>query len=726
MTIENLPVLAILPDWADGILETLTWNTSLLAATRSGVNGTAAEQRRKLRLSPRKQLDIDLQLIGQERTMFDLLLHNAGNSFLYCPLWYQVDSLAEPLASGSTYLDMGVAGSEYAPIAADGGFSSGFAIFLGGDAFTYEVVEAAHSFGDAHRADGLYFSATTKSWSRGTRVLPCRKMQLTQQPQFTRKTSAVSLCSLQLQCEPPNDWVSTGQDGFDTYKGRPVLLDAPNEADDMPGTFDRTSNTLDNDTGMWVITDTGGRGFGTQTHTWMLIGRLAHAAMRDKLYALQGRFQGIYVPTFADDMELARPFTSGQTNMTIKRIGYTDLGFPVEGRDEIIFFMNDGARLYATITASANDGLFEIIGFDAAPGRDVHPEDVARISFLQYSRLDQDAVEISHETDTFGTATVSAIFRAISYDREETTWVPPPLTNNAMTSASCGSPVSATYYRTLRDTIFDPDKADDYNVFGFDAPGDTVIPTRPGVTEDMVSGVETVSPGVVRGVMNAGTPGFGEFMTSTCTIEAGETQLYVIRGGAFTLDYDTHHSPDVVGLVAGSQVKVGITIQRGGDYVPTGYSSQGNDALFYLELEVHARYFPPTAFGAIPAHVDYHTDLTYTIDGSFEIVSDIDGVALTPPPSNPVELAYHVHLESDGHGMISWVITNQDDVVVANVDPYYVPELDGVSKLMLSTTVILTDEVGTEPVPETWPDSPPLAKPTSGWLDGITVVPELT
>nr|WP_253767514.1 hypothetical protein [Pseudomonas aeruginosa] len=60
------------PDWADGVQESLEWLTELLTST-SGV-----EQRRSLRLSPRRSFEAEFYAEGRERVLLDLSLAGWG------------------------------------------------------------------------------------------------------------------------------------------------------------------------------------------------------------------------------------------------------------------------------------------------------------------------------------------------------------------------------------------------------------------------------------------------------------------------------------------------------------------------------------------------------------------------------------------------------------------------------------------------------------------------
>lgn len=430
MTLANIPVFTILPDWSDQVSETLEWLTAVLQGLRQGANGTAAEQRRMMRLSPRRSFDLNLVLLKGDRTYFDLLIHAAGASDFYVPIFHNVDVLRSGATAGDTSIVLPA--DPYNELVAFGVF-----VIIGPDGPSEcEIFEGTF--------DGTTLTITTdgglaKDWPKGARLYPAMRAKIATQPSFSEVSSHARTASIRFTSVGPMDWPSTGQEGFDSYNDFPVLVREPNWIDSLDGNFARTINTTDNQSGLWVYTDVSGRGFGTQTHTWYALSRKDHAAVRDMLYFLKGQLTGFWLPTFANDLTLAEYPVIGGTSLTIKWIGYSNLGFPVEGRDTIVIFMTDGSRQYATIAAAIDnvDGT-ETLGLVAPLTVDLNQTSFLKISFMQYSRFAQDAIEISHQTDNRGVSTISANISAISYDRDGPDWTPPPLNNPDMLTTGCG------------------------------------------------------------------------------------------------------------------------------------------------------------------------------------------------------------------------------------------------------------------------------------------------
>src|SRR3546814_9546243 len=76
------PVWSIRPNWREGVLERLEWLTDVLSST------IGVEQRRALRVSPRRYIEITVNPTGNERSFLDLVLHKMGSDKWLFPLWW--------------------------------------------------------------------------------------------------------------------------------------------------------------------------------------------------------------------------------------------------------------------------------------------------------------------------------------------------------------------------------------------------------------------------------------------------------------------------------------------------------------------------------------------------------------------------------------------------------------------------------------------------------------
>lgn len=372
---------SIQPDWANGVTENLAWLTDVL----QGQSG--AEQRRQMRLSPRRTLEYDFWCAGPARTLFDLMVTAGGSDEWLLPLWFDGDRLSGSFNAGSPAVGIDTTNTE---------FFAGSQVVLYADEFTYEVKTI-----QSVSAVSLQFSeVTSMNWPKGTRVMPVRPARLTDQPSISKLTSQVAQGTVRLQMTQNNDFTPsiTG----DLYGLYVVVGPGPNERDSIDVTWTRLLLSLDDTVSIVQQVDTANIGFYKQKHPVMLRGKAEHNAFRGMLYALAGRMTPVWLPTFAEDFKLLSA-TNGST-LTVRNTGYSQFRTALTGKKDIQILCTDGTRLYTSITgAQLVDSNTERLQITVAQfGRTLTPANVRRISLMTLSRSDIDAVDITHQTDSTG------------------------------------------------------------------------------------------------------------------------------------------------------------------------------------------------------------------------------------------------------------------------------------------------------------------------------------
>lgn len=430
----DLPHWPFRPNWATELTETLDWKTRVLDS-KSG-----AEQRMALRLSPRRIIEYEVMRHGSERTYLELLLHRFGASDLMLPLWHDAGRLAAEITSGATALPLDTTYREFEV--------GGYAWIQGADAFKGErvLVEAITDDGLTIAVPGVF-----EDWSANTKIFPMRRARLTDQPDLDRKTSRVMSGSIRFELCRTNDWA--GEYIFTLYRGNPVLTLRPEEGEDMTHGRDRRVELLDNDTGKRAFADVADRAFATQEYRWWLYGREAHASHRDLLYALQGRYKAIWVPTYNDDLFIAENIALAATQITVRQAGYTVLGAVLPGKRDIRIELKNGTVYHRRITGLGDTVAgYDTLLLDSAIPAAVAASAVLRISFMDIYRLNQDVIEIAHLTDTDGSATSTAAFRAFSDTRLELPDNYVPIPDAEMTLEACGEGIGACLGKPSLDT----------------------------------------------------------------------------------------------------------------------------------------------------------------------------------------------------------------------------------------------------------------------------------
>lgn len=414
-----LPVWSIRPNWKDGVVERLGWLTDVLASSY----GT--EQRRALRLSPRRSFEINFNFTNEERSYFDLWLHRLGSQELMLPLFHDKGRLSAPIVGGATAIPFDTTNREFAV--------GELAIIMGDDPFVFDKVTIS-AITDAGITAGI--GEVANAWAKGSAIYPLRRARMSQESAASALTSRVGQATLEFQLNQANEIADEGEWG-DLYNGHPVLLDKPNWREQRDLTFIRNSLILDNEHGLTHLGDDAGRAFTVDVHGRLIRGRAEHKAFRQFLYRLRGQQGAIWVPTFNRDFQLSQPSLVGDSKLIVKKIGYAYTGGAVSGRRHVL--LNNGAMREITATGAAPSAAEERLNTSAPIGGVGLPAG-SYGSFMDTCRLATDDIEITHHTDTDGVAECNLGFRAFRDER-----VPPAITTILIPTAAeihetCGSP----------------------------------------------------------------------------------------------------------------------------------------------------------------------------------------------------------------------------------------------------------------------------------------------
>lgn len=423
----DLPVWTIRPNWAQGVLERLEWLTDVLASD------TGVEQRRAVRLSPRRSFEITVNPTRADRAYLDLVLHRLGSAEWLFPLWHDqavLTAAAQPV----------VPNPPNAPVVQPLAFDNTFREFRDGDyailyrsTFEWEVVEIA-----SQDDNGLKLTQPLDTaWPRGTQVYPLRRATVQADTALKALTSRVGESVLLFQLNEANDYAEGVGDAMVLYDGSPLLTIEPNRSQTIDLTHTRLYDEADGELGLRYRTDDAGRAFQVQSHNWMIQGREAHSAFRSFLYTLRGRQRMVWLPSFNDDVMLTDGAEATDQFVDIENIGmsYVGGGSPVPGRARL-WTGKEVVRIAAVVPLVGGEeerlGLAAPLTEDYAPG--------ASWGFLDAYRLDQDTIELHHHTDSDGTMECAAGFKAFSNVRDDdgSNFLPIFLANK--NQLPCGTP----------------------------------------------------------------------------------------------------------------------------------------------------------------------------------------------------------------------------------------------------------------------------------------------
>lgn len=380
------------PDWSAAILERMEWKTDVLTAF------DGSEQRRALRLAPRKAYEFDAFFLGRARRYAEAAAWGWGARVWALPVWPDgVDTKADT-AAGALFVSCDTEALDFE--------AGSFAIFLA-DVFTFEVIEV-----EDVAPGGLTLKRPTRlAWPAPARLYPARTARLRDSVRFSRWDFDASAARVAFELAEPVDNVAALP--TTTHRGLPVLERRP----DWQGGFDlelrRKLAEIDNEIGISAVDDEGEIAIPLQRMGWTLTSRDDRATFRAMLYALKGRRGSLWVPTWENDLEVVETIVSSAPSIDVAFMAYATQLAQQPGRRDVRIELVDGSVFYRRITGSLQlTDAVERLQLDAALGVTVTPDQVRAVSFMALCRLESDAVELAHWTgDVCESATTFRGFR---------------------------------------------------------------------------------------------------------------------------------------------------------------------------------------------------------------------------------------------------------------------------------------------------------------------------
>lgn len=421
----ELPVWGVRPNWAQPILETLTWQTQVLRSM------SGAEQRLALRLAPRRMMEARYNPFENERTFVDLVMHKLARQEWMMPLWFDRSTLNAQAVAATSRIDCATQYREFV--------AGGMAYLVGPDTFTGEAVRIS-----AVDSTGLDLEVPLgSSWPAGTSIHPMRRGWFDEANQGLL-TSRIGESNIRFEMIEGNDLGDEGTWETVHSDGLPVLTREPEWSETIELDLSWLGDTFDSQTGQRYVTDTAGRAFRQQAHSFILFGAQERFEYRQMLYRLRGQQRPVWLPTFSDDVEFAQPANAGVTQIDVRQMGLSYIGGPTDGRDRLYFSGGQIAEISAASIVGGTQNerltLSSALAINAMAGD--------RASFIERARLAQDSVEIEHLGDTDGVARSTLSFAGYAERRVATTATQPiPTASEEVTP--CGLPAEENACNTF-------------------------------------------------------------------------------------------------------------------------------------------------------------------------------------------------------------------------------------------------------------------------------------
>jgi hypothetical protein len=378
VTGSRITVFSVAPDWSAGIRESISFLTDVFKAYSDN------EQRRGLRQLPRRGMKYRaLALDARNAAGMEALVFGWMNQPYAVPWWQDATGLALDTPAGSYSI---------ACDTTDRQFAVGGVVVIWADEYTFEALTIATVESDHVTTT----SATQFSWLAGPSILvmPAFLARLGTSVKVDRLWSAADGIDLEFTGEAQQP-APTPAITLPTFEGFPVFQVMPNWASDLTRTYDRSLAILDPKIGPITMIPKGATSIAGQEFPWYLENHAAVTQLRAFLLGQFGQLSPFWVPTWDQDLVLARDVAAADGGILIASEFYTRFFFPSKARQYLAFIPIDGSGLvFSKITASADNGDGTESLTLAAPTGKIFTAAATQISFLTLARLASDDSEI--------------------------------------------------------------------------------------------------------------------------------------------------------------------------------------------------------------------------------------------------------------------------------------------------------------------------------------------
>ena len=418
-----LPVFTITPNWKDGIIERLSWLTDVLDSE------SGAEQRRALRLDPRRTFEAGFLRKGPNRAMLDAFLTGIGQDEFLLPLWHEALKMTKGIDESANGVDfVSGMGSEREWV------KGGLALAINGDPNHYDILVV----GSVNENGLIWETPPLRSWPPGTMIFPLRTARITENTPMENVTENVGTVQIRFTL---SESMRVAEDWLANINGIPLFPFIPNRSQPVKAEYTRDVGVLDNQVGNVRYTDIAEHTAVTYSFPITLQGRRNVMRLRQFLQAARGRARSFLMPTFTDDLEPLLGEIAPTNVLMVKPMG---IGRYHRGAQS--------ARRAIAVTLSGQDlpGVFRnVIGVEKQYvdqfGLDVNYEtanyydrimldapmphmlssQIGRISFIAESRFAMDSFELHHPTNTSAVVKTSVVVRQLRNRRMRDNRYPP-------------------------------------------------------------------------------------------------------------------------------------------------------------------------------------------------------------------------------------------------------------------------------------------------------------
>lgn len=384
------------PNWAEGFEVRTSYRTDVFTS-RSGI-----EQRRALRMTPRRTVTYSAVMIGDDAKRFQRLIASKQNDDFLIPDWTRfVRTLG--IEAGAVSFTVGALAVEWLVPNAQ-------VVVVEGNRTLLVTVDSVEGF------TVTLTQPCPEAFGAGAVLRPVYSGLMTNLPN-TVNTSAVRTVAVTFDVDPGS--VPNSSDTYTPWlvSGKEVFGFRWNWAEQVSDDYQWDVEKVDFQRG--VITKYRPQAFGIATQRATVV-RHQHSEIGPLLRFLErakGRRGEFWMPTGTDDMDMAADAVSGTTTISMEGDDlYADFSINPVYRG-IAIFTRDGRRVFRRINSITLSGGNSVLNLNAPLTFALPRTLVAKISWLRPARFASDDQTIQYLTDTLVQAQVTTT--TVSFQQDE-------------------------------------------------------------------------------------------------------------------------------------------------------------------------------------------------------------------------------------------------------------------------------------------------------------------
>lgn len=388
----TLPVMSILPNWQDGVTESLEWKTEVMASESD------REQRRSLRRYPRRSFEAGFMRHDLRLSRLLNFLIGSGSSEMLLPLWHEQFKIPATLTGTLQFPSASLAYREF--------FAGDLVWVNNGDPLDGEVLQIASA--DTGTDLVTFTAAPVGTWPAGSRVFPLRVARALEVSQFDHMTDRVARAQIRFHLKEHEKWPAPSWGS-----ASPLFAFKINRGVSLNVILDRTTDVIiDNDIGRVETFDIYERTRLSSRFSMTLRGRTRVHAFRQFIHMARGKTVRFWMPSLTLDL-IALGDMSG-SHIDVRNAGLVEyLKRAQDTRAMVAFvFRNGDATVYRKVTLITETLSGERVFLQTALSGTIDPANIERLQFVVPARFDQDSFDLVHVVDDSAVVQTSVVVRS--------------------------------------------------------------------------------------------------------------------------------------------------------------------------------------------------------------------------------------------------------------------------------------------------------------------------